>query len=217
MQKLSEARHFKDISKNRNFQDISKNRTLFQKMHPHASDFCHQSCLPDSWWLASSIDQRPSRPTKEKMTSQQIKTNSYHILPCSDNNYQVQILTIYSLTRSRAEPDLLRSQAETCQRLPNCCSRVVRAELQNCKARSHRGYGSQPGAAAETILQSANMNQKPMKVKCRTFQKWTNQYESETNGNLCRTFQTWTSQHESETMHKQSEPFPPNMQTTKEN
>ena len=123
------TRHFKYISKNRNSQDISKNRAILQKMHPHASDFCHQSCLPDSWWLASSIDQRPSSTTKERMTSQQIKTNSYHILSCSDNNYQIQILTIHS-------PEVMQNQiySEAMQKLARDSSIVVpEFSEQSCK------------------------------------------------------------------------------------
>ena len=187
MQKLSEALS-PDTSKT--FQKKQKLPRHFKKTEPYFRRCTHMhqifatraACQIVGGWLPeSSIDQRPSRPTKEKMTSQQIKTNSYHILSCSDNNYQIN----YSLTRSHAEPDLLRSHAETCQRLLNCCSRVLRAELQNCKARARRGHGSQPGAAAERILQSANMNQKPMRIFAEPFK-----HESETTENLCRTFQT---------------------------
>lgn len=187
MQKLSEARHFKDISKNRNFQDISKNRTIFQKMHPHASDFCHQSCLPDSWWLASSIDQRPSRPTKEKMTSQQIKTNSYHILPCSDNNYQVQILTIHSpevvqnQIYSEAKQKLARDSPIVVPELSEQSCKIARPDLTEAMDHSQvlqqKRSCNQPtwirnqwkSNAGPFKNEPTNMNQKPMGIYAEPF------------------------------------------------
>ena len=189
----------------RHFKDISKNRTIFQKMHPHASDFCHQSCLPDSWWLASSIDQRPSSTTKEKMTSQQIKTNSYHILSCSENNYQIQILAIHS-------PEVMQNQiySEAMQKLARDSPIVVpEFSKQSCKiarpdlteAMDHNQVLQQKRSCNQPTWirnqwksnagpfknESANMNQKPMGVHAEFFKHESanmNQKQRTNNQNL---------------------------------
>ena len=177
------TRHFKDISKKtETSKTFQKNRAILQKMHPHASDFCHQSCLPDSWWLASSIDQRPSRQAKEKMTSQQIKTDSYHVLSCSDKNYQIQILTIHS-------PEVLQNQIypEDMQKLARDSSIVVpEFSEQSCKiarpglteAMGHSQVLQQKGSCSqptwirnqwESLQNLSNMNQKPLKIFAEPF------------------------------------------------
>jgi len=63
------------------------------------------------------------------MTSQQIKTDSYHVLSCSDKNYQIQILTIHS-------PEVLQNQIypEDMQKLARDSSIVVpEFSEQSCK------------------------------------------------------------------------------------
>ena len=134
MQKLSEA-FSPDISNTFQKTEISK---TFQKTEPyfrrctqmHQNFATRAACqIVGDWLPASSIDQRPSRPTKDTMISQQIKTNSYHILSCSDNNYQIQILTVHS-------PEVMQNQiySEAMQKLARDSSIVVpEFSEQSCK------------------------------------------------------------------------------------
>ena len=104
-------RHFKKTETSKTFQKTEPYFRRCTQMHQNFATRAACQIVGD-WLPASSIDQRPSRPTKEKMTSQQIKTNSYHILSCSDNNYQIQILTIHS-------PEVMQNQiySEAMQKL----------------------------------------------------------------------------------------------------
>ena len=126
------TRHFKDISKKQKLpRHFKKTEPYFRRCtHMHQIFATRAACQIVGGWLPeSSIDQRPSRPTKEKMTSQQIKTNSYHILSCSDNNYQIQILTIHS-------PEVMQNQiySEAMQKLARDSSIVVpQFSEQSCK------------------------------------------------------------------------------------
>ena len=168
-----------------------------------------QSCLPDSWWLASSIDQNylqgPPRPTKESMTSQQIETDSYHILSyhmTSDdiiyilsywNRFRWYIFSHQKFRRTRSTQEPCRNLPETPQLLFQS-SQSTRGKI--AEAIDHRGHRSRycrPDPAASQHASETNEN------LCRTFQTWISQHASETNQNLCRTFQTWMTQHASET------------------
>ena len=119
-------------------------------------------------WLAASVRiiYRGHRgQQKRKLLLSRLNQNHfiyYHNQTISDSNIN------HSLTRSIAEPDLLRSHAETCHTLLSCCSRVLRAQLQNCKAIDHRGHRSRccrPDPAAP------NMHQKPMRIYAELFRQ----------------------------------------------
>lgn len=137
----------------RHFKDTSRNRIIFQKVHPHASDFCHQRCLPDSWWLASSNDERPSRPTKEKMTSQQVTTNSCHIPSCSDNSYHIQILNFH-------RPEVMQNQihSETIQK-PARDSPIFAPEFSGQSWKTARPDFTEAMDHSEVLQQKRSCNQ----------------------------------------------------------
>ena len=192
MQKLSEALS-PDTSNT--FQKTETSKT-FQKTEPyfrrctqmHQNFATRAACQIVGGWLpASSIDQRPSRPTKDTMTSQQIKTNSYHILSCSDNNYQIQILTVHS-------PEVMQNQiySEAMQKLARDSSIVVpQFSEQSCKiarpdlteAMDHSQVLQQNRSCNQPTWirnqwklirnhfknESANMNQKPIGIYAEPF------------------------------------------------